>query len=498
MTAHKPHHQILKYSLANSLYLPNPNLQAIIIKKSFDIGQYRGPNAPLIRGKGNVWPITGYIAGEIADITQVRILVNQVEYNPDELFEVHTSIEGIDFFDALLEKGRIHFCFFMKSSYIKSEIATVEIDVYTGDTKVRQMLGEWPIQDDIDSTYTRAPIKDIAICMATYNPDIHQFARQITSIQNQEYKNWHLFIQDDHSDETTWQLMKQFIGHDTRITMSRSESNVGFYHNFERCIQQVSSDYHFIALADQDDVWHTDKLKVLRSEIGSAHLIYSDMMIAEEDGSIRHPTFWTNRSNHYSSIGTLVLSNTVTGAASLMDRHLLPYILPFPQKMGHVFHDHWIALVAAHTTGLRYVDDTLQTYVQHGRNVTGHEGFIKPELGKSALAYLSLQRIKLLTTSKAGQKKHKKFLYNNLKVYFDSYLRRKLQYHVILERMPYAHSARMDAIFGLSQGTIRELMKMHIEVIHNHWFTNNMELSYIKAIEVMRHLSLAHKVNQHD
>jgi hypothetical protein len=71
-------------------------------------------------------------------------------------------------------------------------------------------------------------------------------------------------------------------------------------------------------------------------------------------------------------MGTLLLSNTVTGAASLFRRELLDDVLPFPPDAGEPYHDHWIACVALALGRIAYIDRPLHDYVQHQANVIGH------------------------------------------------------------------------------------------------------------------------------
>jgi hypothetical protein len=68
----------------------------------------------------------------------------------------------------------------------------------------------------------------------------------------------------------------------------------------------------------------------------------------------------------------LLVTNSVTGAASLFPRDLLDDALPFPPAQFAHFHDHWIALCALATGEIRYVDRPLYDYVQHGGAFVGH------------------------------------------------------------------------------------------------------------------------------
>ena len=84
------------------------------------------------------------------------------------------------------------------------------------------------------------------------------------------------------------------------------------------------------------------------------------------------PSYWTERRNNYTNYGSLLLANSVTGAASLFRRDLLDAALPFPPRLARAFHDHWLAVVAMSLGEITYVDEPLYDYVQHGDAVIGH------------------------------------------------------------------------------------------------------------------------------
>ena len=126
-------------------------------------------------------------------------------------------------------------------------------------------------------------------------------------------------------------------------------------------------------LCDQDDVWHPNKLETLLGAFkDGTQLAYSDARLVGEDGQVLSQTFWVGRRNNYTDLSTLLVANTITGAASMIRASLLPDVLPFPRQVGPAFHDHWIGLVAMVRGGVAYVDTPLYDYVQHGSGVIGH------------------------------------------------------------------------------------------------------------------------------
>jgi hypothetical protein len=216
----------------------------------------------------------------------------------------------------------------------------------------------------------------VAICMATYLPDEALFRRQVQSILDQDYGNWICLVSDDASPPQQRRMIRRVLARDPRFRLIEHDANVGFYHNFERCLEQVPAEAAFVALADQDDYWYPHKLSsCLEYLTGTTQLVYSDMRIVGRDGQQRSDTFWTGRTNHYrtADLDLLALANTVTGAACLFRASLLKRALPFPPRYGDAYHDKWLALMAVLEGGIQYIDAPLYDYVQHGDNVLGHK-----------------------------------------------------------------------------------------------------------------------------
>ncbi len=213
----------------------------------------------------------------------------------------------------------------------------------------------------------------VAICMATHQPPIGLFAAQVTSIKAQTHANWVCIVSDDRSPDYIVERM-QLLLDDPRFILSRSRERLGFYANFERALRLCPADADFVALSDQDDHWYPDKIAALVASIDDdAQLAFSDVRIVDREGATRSDTFWTTRRNNFTSLPSLMAANTVVGAASLFRASLLRRILPFPERLGAAYHDHWIALNALAAGSIRYVDRPLHDYVQHGDNVIGHK-----------------------------------------------------------------------------------------------------------------------------
>jgi hypothetical protein len=230
----------------------------------------------------------------------------------------------------------------------------------------------------------------IAVCMATFEPDPELLRLQLESLRAQTDDRWICLISDDCSDPGHFEQIRALVGEDPRFVISRSDRRLGFYRNFERALRMAPADAELVSLCDQDDRWHPDKLQVLRDRIGDAMLVYSDQRLVGADGRLLRETLWKGRRNNYDSLASMLVANTITGAAMLLRSELLDYALPFPDPPGFQFHDHWLALVALAVGNVSYVDRPLYDYVQHPGAVFGdvtHGSGPRPARGSWRAAY---------------------------------------------------------------------------------------------------------------
>jgi ABC-type polysaccharide/polyol phosphate transport system ATPase subunit/glycosyltransferase involved in cell wall biosynthesis len=213
----------------------------------------------------------------------------------------------------------------------------------------------------------------IAIAMTTHRPPMGLFRRQIESIRKQTHENWVCVISDDASGDERLEAMREVLGGDPRFRLHASDEQRGVYRNFERALNVVPAEAELVALCDQDDHWHPDKLQTLHEALGGgAQLAYSDMRIVTENGEEISDTYWTERRNNHTNFASLLIANTVTGAASMLRREVLDYALPFPQELPEQRHDHWLATVAMARGDIAYVPRPLYEYVQHADAALGH------------------------------------------------------------------------------------------------------------------------------
>tara|TARA_B100001559_G_C16330730_1_gene543267 strand:+ start:72 stop:836 length:765 start_codon:yes stop_codon:yes gene_type:complete len=99
--------------------------------------------------------------------------------------------------------------------------------------------------------------KKIDIIMPNYNKS--EFLRKaINSVLSQSYKNWKLYIIDDHSSDDSSKILKKYRKN-KKIKIFFLNKNKG--PSFCRNLGLKKSNSNFIAFLDSDDYWKKNKLK---------------------------------------------------------------------------------------------------------------------------------------------------------------------------------------------------------------------------------------------
>jgi Glycosyl transferase family 2 len=253
-------------------------------------------------------------------------------------------------------------------------VAMELVATLSGGEKARHPLGELELSPAAERLPAAAPGAGagplVAVCLATFEPRPDLLRRQLASLREQTHERWVCLVSDDCSSPQAFELLRAEIGEDPRFVLTQAPRRLGAYRNFERALSMVPAASELIALCDQDDRWHPEKLAALIEGIGDASLVYSDMRVLDESGRVTSETFWSYKRNNYRNLASLLIDNTVTGAASLFRPAVLEAALPFPPPLESSHHDHWLAATALVTGRIAYLDRPLYDYVQHRQTAT--------------------------------------------------------------------------------------------------------------------------------
>lgn len=220
---------------------------------------------------------------------------------------------------------------------------------------------------------------------------------QIDSILGQTAPDVRLWISDDASTDRTPEIEREYAARnpDRVRVVFRQEPSGGAARHFllalrhfaEEASDGTNSDSEkpaprYFMFADQDDVWHPDKVEKTLAAMRKAEaeaapdvpvLVHCDMRVTDENGNEIAPSYvrYQQLSPERCGLNRLLVQNTVTGGAMMMNAPLLRLVLSRPLPQHAVMHDFWIALVAAAFGKIVFLDAPLYDYRQHAANVLG-------------------------------------------------------------------------------------------------------------------------------
>lgn len=185
-----------------------------------------------------------------------------------------------------------------------------------------------------------------------------------------------VFARDDGSSDNTPQILASRANQ--LCLLNDCYGNVGILENFN--ILAKATDAPYLAFADQDDIWETDKLAVqmelmVRMEALYGQdmpiLIHSDLTVCDSRLRLVDSSLWRfQRLNpEVQSFSRLLVQNNVTGCTILINKALKDLAFPVPQSA--VMHDWWLALVASAVGKIGFISRPLVRYRQHDTNQLG-------------------------------------------------------------------------------------------------------------------------------
>lgn len=206
--------------------------------------------------------------------------------------------------------------------------------------------------------------------MAVHRPDPVLLERQIASLAAQSESGWVCLIGIDGIDAGTADLVDELTRQDSRFQVREYPMNVGVYHHFERLLSEIPDESRWVALADQDDVWHPTKLTHLVGHL-EAPGVTAAMCQARVVDRAGQLLGYTDRKSV--RLVDLILRNQVTGSLTVFTAGAVRRALPFPPSTADAVHDHWLGVCASALGDVRVSQQHLQDYVQHATNVLGED-----------------------------------------------------------------------------------------------------------------------------
>lgn len=218
-------------------------------------------------------------------------------------------------------------------------------------------------------------IDTISVVLACYRGERY-LAQQLESIVRQTCPPDEILLCDDSPDTASREIAASFPG--VRILVN--DPPLGVAANFARGIAEAKGDLIF--LADQDDVWHPDKIRQMVASLGDHAGVFCNSTLTDE---LLHPLgrdHWSMRGFPAAELAELRQGPPVERMRQIFCRRVLPAghdmmfrascrekILPMPDLAA--CHDSWIGLAVLYCGGWAVCNEEWTLFRQHGQNLSG-------------------------------------------------------------------------------------------------------------------------------
>ena len=227
----------------------------------------------------------------------------------------------------------------------------------------------------------------VSVAMATHNGAAY-IAEQIASILAQSRPVDEIVVSDDaSSDDTVGIITQMFAELATRpatastrpaLVVLRNDRPLGVTANFEQALSRCCG--ALIALSDQDDVWHPDRitrqLARFEAEPGLLALATNARSVDSNGKPLGYDHFTALEISRTECeliqrgaiLDALLRRNLATGATMMVRQSLIERARPFPPTW---LHDEWLAIMGAILGRVELSGDCLIDYRQHANNLVG-------------------------------------------------------------------------------------------------------------------------------
>ncbi len=215
----------------------------------------------------------------------------------------------------------------------------------------------------------------VSIAMATFN-GARFLPQQLESINQQTVQPLELLVGDDGSTDETLEILSDFAKHASfPVIVERNALRLGYRANFVALSQKCRGD--LIAFCDQDDVWHSEKLRIMIEVFDNPDVLlaYHNCRLIDEGGHFLGLAY-NNPSQSYAPL-TVDPWVPIFGHRQIMRRELNKWAplqsqtidpLEMSEPMAHdQFFGFWASILGT----IAYQDHLLADYRLHDDNLYG-------------------------------------------------------------------------------------------------------------------------------
>ena len=215
------------------------------------------------------------------------------------------------------------------------------------------------------------PAPRVAILLSTYNGSAYLDV-QLDSIARQDWADWHVIARDDGSSDDTIAILERWSSR-VRLTVRRG-THVGARDSFLDLLYNVP-EHDLIAFADQDDVWHRDKIsraiEVLADISADIPAMYCGRVrIVDQNLTLLGLSPNPRLSPRFENA---LVENIAPGCTTVLNRTARTLLTSAPHPQHALMHDWWCYLVVSAFGHVVFDATPRIDYRQHPRNAVGTE-----------------------------------------------------------------------------------------------------------------------------
>ena len=218
------------------------------------------------------------------------------------------------------------------------------------------------------------PQTQVSVLLSVHG-DSHFLKDFLDSLANQSFRDFTLYCRFD-GDPAASTL--DAIGSFPSAVVLSDRNHIGVAASYRKLLERATES-RYVMLADQDDVWHPDKIARSVRAIeeaesalppGTPVLVHSDLSVVDESLRSIAPSMIRYQSLNpaRTSLADLMIQNNATGCTMIVNRPLAD-LAHIPDAA--ICHDWYLALIAAAFGSIVFLPDSLVDYRQHKENVFG-------------------------------------------------------------------------------------------------------------------------------
>lgn len=211
------------------------------------------------------------------------------------------------------------------------------------------------------------------VLLSTFNGEAF-LDQQLKSLAEQDYPHLKIYVRDDGSSDSSFEICKQFANDHSNCFVSKGD-NIGVFKSYMRLLNDAGNDADYFAFCDQDDVWFADKMSRAVEALENRNnpfvptMYFSRVLITDKNLNPLRKSKVPKRI----SFNSALVENIAQGCTIVLNkaaRNILIENIPEDLQL----HDWWCYLVISASGEIVFDSIPKMLYRMHNSNVS-HGGF---------------------------------------------------------------------------------------------------------------------------